>query len=73
MKIDFDVIRWRFLVFFFLILFFFIGAFRYSVKKYKQYKFNQSFEFSGVYPSGSLGSQVQDALKRAKRLEKKNM
>jgi len=67
MKIDFEVLRWRLLIIGFCILFFFIGATRYTYKKIKTYVNRQPWELTGSFPPGSLGAQVQDAQKRAKR------
>lgn len=66
MKLDFEVIRWRFLIIGFLCLFFLIGAARFTVNKIRNYKRTESWELKGTYPSGSLGAQVLDAQKRAK-------
>lgn len=70
MQIDVDVLRWRFLIAGFLCLFFLIGAARFVVSKTSQYissKQPQPWELHGKFPPGSLGAQIQDAQKRAKR------
>lgn len=66
MKIDFDVIRWRFLIIGFIALFFLVGFYRYTSVKIKNYFNRESWELSGNFPAGSLGAQVQDAQRRAK-------
>lgn len=70
MKIDFDVIRWRFLIVAFIALFFLVGSYRYTSVKIKNYFNRESWELSGNFPSGSLGAQVQDAQERVKRATK---
>ena len=66
MKLDYDIIRWRFLIIGFLCLFFLIGGTRYLINKINEYRSRQPWELRGHFPPGSLGFQIQDAQKRAK-------
>lgn len=70
MKIDFDVLRWRFLFIGFIFLFFVIGAGRFLYHKAIYFlKPPDYFELRGKFPVDSLGSQIQDAQRRSKKLE----
>lgn len=69
MKIDVDVLRWRFLIVGFICLFFLIGAARFAVQKTAQYissKKPQPWELQGTFPPGSLGDQIQQAQRLAR-------
>ncbi len=65
MKLDYDVIRWRFLIIAFLCLFFLIGGTRYVINKVKEYPDREPVEVRHSAPSASLTSQVLDAQRRA--------